>query len=75
MCIHILLVVWWTGVFGIIWYVLWLLLAYGSPAVHPTITEEERTYIETTIGENVHQMSATEVRKYQLSGGFGSSAF
>lgn len=51
----------WEGVFGIMWYVLWLLLAYGSPAAHPTITEEERTYIETTIGENVHQMSATEV--------------
>lgn len=64
MCIYILFVVWWAGVFGIIWYVLWLLLAYGSPAVHPTITEEERTYIETTIGENVHQMSATEVRKH-----------
>lgn len=64
MCIYVLLVVRWTGVFGIIWYVLWLLLAYGSPAVHPTITEEERTYIETTIGENMHQMSATEVRKH-----------
>ncbi|TNN00602.1 hypothetical protein fugu_011848 [Takifugu bimaculatus] len=38
------------GVFGIIWYVSWLLLAYGSPAEHPTITEEERTYIETAIG-------------------------
>lgn len=49
------------GVFGIIWYVLWLLLAYGSPAEHPTITEEERTYIETAIGEKGHQMSATEV--------------
>ncbi|XP_003967333.1 vesicular glutamate transporter 3 isoform X1 [Takifugu rubripes] len=48
------------GVFGIIWYVSWLLLAYGSPAEHPTITEEERTYIETAIGEKVHQISATE---------------
>lgn len=52
------------GVFGIIWYVLWLLLAYGSPAEHPTITEEERTYIETAIGEKVHQMSATEVCRH-----------
>ncbi|KAM9352428.1 vesicular glutamate transporter 3 [Symphorus nematophorus] len=48
------------GVFGIVWYVLWLLLAYGSPAEHPTITEEERTYIETTIGETMHQMNVTE---------------
>uniref|UniRef100_A0A8C7N918 Solute carrier family 17 member 8 n=1 Tax=Oncorhynchus kisutch TaxID=8019 RepID=A0A8C7N918_ONCKI len=38
------------GVFGIIWYIFWLLLAYGSPAAHPTISDEERIYIETTIG-------------------------
>ncbi|KAF4091694.1 hypothetical protein AMELA_G00039370 [Ameiurus melas] len=48
------------GVFGIIWYTFWLLLAYESPAVHPTISEEERTYIETTIGEGVNLMSAIE---------------
>ncbi|XP_018519780.1 vesicular glutamate transporter 3 [Lates calcarifer] len=48
------------GVFGIIWYVLWLLLAYGSPADHPTITDEERMYIESTIGETMHQLSVTE---------------
>uniref|UniRef100_A0AAQ5XIW3 Major facilitator superfamily (MFS) profile domain-containing protein n=1 Tax=Amphiprion ocellaris TaxID=80972 RepID=A0AAQ5XIW3_AMPOC len=48
------------GVFGIIWYVLWLLLAYGSPAEHPTITDEERMYIESTIGETINQLSATE---------------
>ncbi|TKS73289.1 Vesicular glutamate transporter 3 [Collichthys lucidus] len=48
------------GVFGIIWYIMWLLLAYGSPAEHPTITETERTYIETAIGETMRQMSVTE---------------
>ncbi|KAM9481679.1 vesicular glutamate transporter 3 isoform 1-T1 [Clarias gariepinus] len=48
------------GVFGIIWYIFWLLLAYESPAVHPTISEEEKTYIETTIGEGASLMSATE---------------
>lgn len=41
---------------------MWLLLAYGSPAEHPTITEEERLYIETTIGETMRQLSVTEVR-------------
>ncbi|XP_078272695.1 vesicular glutamate transporter 3 isoform X2 [Rhinoraja longicauda] len=39
------------GVFGMIWYVFWLLLAYQSPAKHPTITSEERAYIENSIGE------------------------
>ncbi|XP_061679640.1 vesicular glutamate transporter 3 isoform X2 [Syngnathoides biaculeatus] len=48
------------GVFGILWYVLWLLLAYGSPAVHPTITDEERTYIESTIGETTHHRNITQ---------------
>lgn len=48
------------GVFGIIWYTFWLLLAYDSPAIHPTISEEERTYIETSIGEGANLMSGTE---------------
>nr|XP_056702789.1 vesicular glutamate transporter 3 isoform X2 [Euleptes europaea] len=38
------------GMFGIFWYMFWLLHAYESPAAHPTITSEERTYIETSIG-------------------------
>uniref|UniRef100_A0A8C6XCW9 Solute carrier family 17 member 8 n=1 Tax=Naja naja TaxID=35670 RepID=A0A8C6XCW9_NAJNA len=38
------------GMFGIIWYMFWLLQAYESPAVHPTISTEERIYIETSIG-------------------------
>lgn len=54
------------GVFGILWYVMWLLLAYGSPAEHPTITEEERTYIETTIGETMRQLSVTEVCEHNV---------
>ncbi|XP_076841082.1 vesicular glutamate transporter 3 [Brachyhypopomus gauderio] len=48
------------GVFGMLWYSFWLLLTYESPAVHPTISDEERIYIETTIGEGVNLMSATE---------------
>ncbi|KAJ8398895.1 hypothetical protein AAFF_G00418030 [Aldrovandia affinis] len=45
------------GVFGIIWYVFWLMLAYASPAVHPTMSVEERTYIETSIGEGASLMT------------------
>uniref|UniRef100_A0A8C6SHT6 Solute carrier family 17 member 8 n=1 Tax=Neogobius melanostomus TaxID=47308 RepID=A0A8C6SHT6_9GOBI len=47
------------GVLGFLWYIMWLLLAYGSPAAHPTITDEERLYIETAIGESMKQ-SATQ---------------
>ncbi|XP_077121695.1 vesicular glutamate transporter 3 [Ranitomeya variabilis] len=39
------------GMFGMIWYVFWLLHATESPAAHPSITAEERSYIETSIGE------------------------
>ncbi|XP_060020637.1 vesicular glutamate transporter 3 isoform X2 [Lagenorhynchus albirostris] len=45
------------GIFGIIWYMFWLLQAYECPAVHPTISHEERTYIETSIGEGANLVS------------------
>ncbi|XP_074077169.1 vesicular glutamate transporter 3 [Macrotis lagotis] len=45
------------GMFGIIWYMFWLMHAYECPASHPTISEEERTYIETSIGEGTNLMS------------------
>uniref|UniRef100_A0A8C9DM76 Solute carrier family 17 member 8 n=1 Tax=Prolemur simus TaxID=1328070 RepID=A0A8C9DM76_PROSS len=45
------------GMFGIIWYMFWLLQAYECPAAHPTISNEERTYIETTIGEGANLVS------------------
>ena len=30
------------------WYVAWFVLAFESPSVHPTITYDERSYIELT---------------------------
>ncbi|XP_034843172.1 vesicular glutamate transporter 3 isoform X2 [Mirounga leonina] len=45
------------GMFGIIWYTFWLLQAYECPAAHPTISSEERTYIETSIGEGANVIS------------------
>ncbi|KTF94135.1 hypothetical protein cypCar_00025606, partial [Cyprinus carpio] len=47
----------WSSVFyvygsvGIFWYLFWILVSYESPAAHPTITPEERKYIEEAIGE------------------------
>ncbi|XP_077075389.1 vesicular glutamate transporter 1 [Siphateles boraxobius] len=40
------------GSFGICWYLFWILVSYESPAAHPTITAEERKYIEDAIGES-----------------------
>ena len=34
------------GIFGILWYVAWIVFVFESPSVHPTITEEEKIYIE-----------------------------
>ncbi|KAL9853451.1 vesicular glutamate transporter 3 isoform 3-T4 [Geothlypis trichas] len=48
------------GMFGIVWYVFWLLHAYESPAVHPTITSEEKIYIETSIGEGASLANASK---------------
>jgi len=51
------------GMFGILWYMFWLLHAYESPAAHPTITNEERIYIETSIGEGASRASASVSKK------------
>jgi len=39
------------GVVGIIWSIYWWYYSYERPAIHPKITEEERIYIEESIGE------------------------
>ncbi|XP_013926265.1 PREDICTED: vesicular glutamate transporter 2 [Thamnophis sirtalis] len=50
------------GSFGIVWYMFWFLVSYESPATHPTITDEERRYIEESIGESANLLGAMEVR-------------
>ncbi|XP_012688549.1 vesicular glutamate transporter 2.2 [Clupea harengus] len=48
------------GCFGIVWYMFWILVSYESPADHPTITAEERTFIEESIGEGAMLMGAAD---------------
>lgn len=55
-----------SGCFGIFWYMFWILVSYESPAEHPTITDEERRYIEDSIGESAQMMGAMEVRYLHL---------
>ncbi|XP_069462506.1 vesicular glutamate transporter 1 [Ambystoma mexicanum] len=45
------------GSFGIFWYIFWILVSYESPAVHPSISDEERKYIEESIGESTNFMN------------------
>lgn len=37
-------------------------MSYESPAEHPSITDEERCYIEESIGESAMLMGPAEVR-------------
>ncbi|KAG5273217.1 hypothetical protein AALO_G00148940 [Alosa alosa] len=46
--------------FGIVWYMFWILVSYESPADHPTITTEERAYIEESIGESAMLMGPAD---------------
>ncbi|XP_026873461.1 vesicular glutamate transporter 2.1 [Electrophorus electricus] len=48
------------GSFGIVWYMFWILVSYESPAEHPTISDEERCYIEESIGESAKLLGPAE---------------
>ncbi|KAI5626222.1 vesicular glutamate transporter 2.1 isoform 1, partial [Silurus asotus] len=48
------------GSFGLVWYMFWILVSYESPAEHPTITDEERCYIEESIGESAKLLGPSE---------------
>ncbi|XP_028414169.1 vesicular glutamate transporter 2-like [Dendronephthya gigantea] len=39
------------GSMSILWYLIWEFFAYESPAVHPTISESEKDYIEGSIAD------------------------
>lgn len=40
-----------SGFLGAAWSLAWWVLSYEKPATHPSISEEERSYIEASIGE------------------------
>ncbi|XP_046407237.1 sialin-like isoform X2 [Ischnura elegans] len=42
-----------TGSIGVLWCVIWWLLAFDSPASHPRISPAEREYIESHVGNTV----------------------
>ena len=39
-----------SGVFGVLWFIPWMIFIHDSPAEHPRVSREERTYIEEAIG-------------------------
>ena len=52
-CLFVCLFVSITGCVGIVWFFFFMYVVYESPSAHPTITPEERTYIEESIGESL----------------------
>ena len=48
-----LLAILYIGSAGIIWYMVWLLLVFNTPADHPRISLQEQSYIETAINEEI----------------------
>lgn len=47
-----------AGTMSILWYVIWEIFVYESPAVHPTISENEKNYIECSIADNKIEVTA-----------------
>ncbi|XP_077291691.1 sialin [Arctopsyche grandis] len=50
-----------TGVIGLLWSILWLLVIFDSPAQHPRISLEERNHIEKAIGNTINNKSHSDV--------------
>ena len=39
-----------SGAIGCLWFVVWMLVVHDTPAQHPRISQEEKDYIETSVG-------------------------
>jgi ACS family sodium-dependent inorganic phosphate cotransporter-like MFS transporter 5 len=50
-----------TGLFGFVWFPLWLWLVADSPQTHRTISEKERNYICENIGTNANDKKKKNV--------------
>ena len=47
------------GSMGLLWVLLWVFMGSNSPAEHKTISDEERSYIETSLGQVEHRVIPT----------------
>lgn len=55
-----------TDVIGgltIIWFILWAIFVYDSPADHPRISVDELNFIEKSIGDQSSKVSCKDGRK------------
>ncbi|XP_070533110.1 sialin-like [Ptychodera flava] len=45
------------GISGCLWFIIWMILVYETPSSHPRISQEEREYIEKSLGEEINSKS------------------
>lgn len=45
-CVFIIMII---GAFGVLWFILWMILAYDTPEDHPRVTEVEKRYIQDSL--------------------------
>lgn len=50
-----------SGMTGSVWFILWMLLVWETPAAHPRISQAERRYIEESLGESLIKKSDPQV--------------
>ena len=48
-----------AGILGILWFLVWIFLAYSTPATHPRISRKEREYIQSSVGESTRNVCYT----------------
>nr|CAD7199800.1 unnamed protein product [Timema douglasi] len=49
------------GLMGVLWFILWVLLCYNDPSSHPFISDEEKKYLDETLGSTDRGKDMTPV--------------
>lgn len=65
-CVYYSSIVKILGLLGVVWAVLWFSVTFEKPAYHPTITVEEKKYIEEQIGHVSHSVPSVSVKTSEI---------
>lgn len=47
-----------SGLIGVVWFVCWHFLVFETPAQHPRISDDERDYIERSLGDSAAEVNS-----------------
>jgi len=48
---------WFAGLFGLSWFVAWWFFSSEAPSSHKTISNEEKTYIDSALAQNTSNVT------------------